>query len=149
MAYLRAAVTSVAAMAAFIGISPPPTALADAPLSGSFTVSTEPPSVWTILSSDCLPNCVARVSSTQQWHGYASLRDHTWTLSVYRGSWSRSAYPADPANCPYAGSDILISQTFQFDATSLNGAVTTVRGDQCSGGHTVSDSAPISLSRID
>lgn len=120
-----------------------PSAHADQPLYGLYDVSSTPPSIWSI-TSDCLPSCTARVHSSAGWQGFASLSAGTWTLSIYRGAWPRSSYAPDPAICPAARPEDVLSQTFTFEASSLAGNVTTVRGDQC-GGPTVAEHAPITL----
>lgn len=122
---------------------------ADTALQGSYSVSTTPPSVWTIKSANCTPHCAAWVKSSDGWQSYAGLSANIWTLSVYRGTWKRSSYPADPAICPTPGrADYLRSESFTVNAATLTGTVERIRGDQC-GGPTVRDSEPISLSRLD
>lgn len=142
---MAVALVALGAVASAVSAAP---AAADASLRGNFVVSTDPPSVWSVMSSACLPTCVARVRSSDGWTGYASLQGPTWTLAVYRGSWTRSSYPANPANCPIAGPEVLVSQTFMIDAVTLTGTVENVRGGQCSGEPTARTTAPVSLQLV-
>jgi hypothetical protein len=118
---------------------------AQPPLFGVFDVSTAPPSMWAV-SSDCPAECVARVKSSAGWQSFASLNSGVWRVTVYRGAWQRSSYPADPATCVSDGPDSIRSQSFTFDAATLAGTMETVRGDRC-GGPSVLDRAPVTLTK--
>lgn len=143
---MAAAILSAALAGAII---PPQLAQAESPLAGTFSAGTTPPSTWTVIS-DCTvaSNCVARVRSSDGWQSYASLNSGTWALSVYRGTWSRSSYPANPQYCSAAGPAAQISQTFTFDAVKLTGTVQSVVGDECAGSTRIENSA-FSLTKID
>ncbi|KWX69241.1 hypothetical protein ASJ79_00110 [Mycobacterium sp. NAZ190054] len=120
------------------------TARADDMVSGTYAVITpgDSGSTWTIQSA-CAPGCVARVSSTEGWRGYAILRDNTWEMSVYHGDWLKSSYPVDIATCP-ASIDTTVVQNWSWAHDTLSGTLETIHGDQC-GGPPSADQVPMRL----
>jgi hypothetical protein len=125
---------------------PAGTARADQMLSGTYALITTAtdPSTWRITSA-CTPGCIAAITSSQGWRGYATLDRGLWAMAVYLGHWLKSSYPADPANCPAAGGGGLV-QNWSWSADALSGTVTTVTGDEC-GGPVTTSSAPMRLAK--
>lgn len=121
---------------------------ADAPLDGIYSLTTngEVAATWTI-QSDCTLSCVADITSSRGWRGYASLSDGHWTMSVYQGRRLKSSYPSGGQSCVPGGNHPLVEK-WSWDAATLTGTLESVSGDECEGPLTTAY-ASITLSKVE
>ena len=144
----RTCAASILACVALGAITTPALADPNPALTGTFLIEAgQESSTWTVVSA-CLPDCIARVRSSDGWRGSAIQQSGRWTMSVYLGGWTRSSYPADPATCTSDGSIVTVSEDFSFDSQTLTGTVDRIRGDRCQGPRTAERSA-LTLTRTE